>query len=140
MDLLAMLIELPLQGSHRRCGVPGQSRSANRKVLLATGALAVQPRFVVLGDVKVWLLHVSSMAQSAFKFQTATKQTGPLPHCQSFASPWSVTPMIICFLNGHSTKPLCSLVCPLAHRKIGTDCESHGGQYCSVMLRQKARY
>jgi hypothetical protein len=133
MDLLAMLIELPLQGSHRRCRVPGQSRSANRKVLLATGALAVQPRFVVLGDMEVWLPHVSSMAQPAFKFQTAKKQSGPLPHCQSCCFPLVRNTHDRMFPIGHSTKPLCSLVRPLAHCKTGTDCESHGGQYCSVI-------
>jgi hypothetical protein len=57
MDLPAMLVKLPLQGFHRRCRVPGQPRSAICKVFIATGALAVQPRFVVLGHLKMWLLH-----------------------------------------------------------------------------------
>ena len=78
MDLLAMLVELPLQRFHRRGGVPGESRSSNRKVFAAIGALAVQPRFVVLGDLKMWLFHASSMAQSAFQFQTAKIQPVPL--------------------------------------------------------------
>jgi hypothetical protein len=50
MDLAAMLVELPLQGFHRRCRVPGQPRPGNRKVCVAAGALAMQPRFVVFGD------------------------------------------------------------------------------------------
>jgi hypothetical protein len=79
MDLLAMLVELPLHGFHRRCTVPGQPRSANRKVFVATGALAVQPGFVVLGDLKMWLFHASSMAQSGFQFQIAKIRTAPLP-------------------------------------------------------------
>jgi hypothetical protein len=79
MDLLAMLVELPLHGFHRRCRVPGQPRSANRKVFVATGALAVQPGFVVLGDLKMWLFHASSMAQSGFQFQIAKIRTAPLP-------------------------------------------------------------
>jgi len=79
MDLLAMLVELPLHGFHRRGTVPGQPRSANRKVFVATGALAVQPGFVVLGDLKMWLFHASSMAQSDFHFQIAKIRTAPLP-------------------------------------------------------------
>jgi hypothetical protein len=75
MDLPAMLVELPLQGFHRRYWVPGQPRSANRKVFVATGALAVQPRFVILGDLKMWLFHASSMAQLTFQFQMAKIQT-----------------------------------------------------------------
>jgi len=59
-----MLVELSLKGFHRHCRVPGQPRPANRKVFVATGALTVQPRFVVLGDLKMWLFHASSMAQS----------------------------------------------------------------------------
>jgi hypothetical protein len=53
----AMLVELPLQGFHRSCPVPSQPRSANCKVFVATGALAVQPRFVVLGHLKMWFVH-----------------------------------------------------------------------------------
>jgi hypothetical protein len=87
MDLLAMLVELPLQGFHRRCRVPGQPRSANRKVFVATGALAVQPRFVVLGDLKMWLFHASSMAQSASQFQMAKIQTAPTTYYQSCCFP-----------------------------------------------------
>jgi hypothetical protein len=64
MDLPEMLVELPLQGLHRRCRVPGHPRSANRKVFVATGALAVQPGFVVLGDLKMWLLHGLSFLQT----------------------------------------------------------------------------
>jgi len=74
-----MLVELPLHGFHRRGTVPGQPRSANRKVFVATGALAVQPGFVVLGDLKMWLFHASSMAQSDFHFQIAKIRTAPLP-------------------------------------------------------------
>ena len=77
MDLPAMLVKLPLQSFHRHCRIPGQPRSANRKVFVATGALAVQPRFVVLGDLKMWPFHASSMAQSAFRFQMAKIQTAP---------------------------------------------------------------
>jgi hypothetical protein len=98
MDLLAMLVELPLQGFHRRCRVPGQPRSTNRKVFVATGALAVQPGFVVLGDLKMWLFHASSMAQSAFQFQMAKIQTAPLPIVSLVASHWSVTATITAFL------------------------------------------
>lgn len=79
MDLLAMLVELPLHGFHRRYTVPGQPRSANRKVFVATGALAVQPGFVALGDHKVWFFHASSMAQSVFQFQIAKIRTAVLP-------------------------------------------------------------
>jgi hypothetical protein len=79
MDLLAVLIELPLHGFHTRCHVPGQPGSANGKVFVATGALAVQPGFVVLGDLKMWLFHASSMAQSGFRFQIAKIQTAPVP-------------------------------------------------------------
>ena len=39
----------------------------------------MQPRFVVLGDFKMWLFHAFSMAQSAFQFQMAKIQTAPLP-------------------------------------------------------------
>ncbi len=74
-----MFVELPLHGFHRRCRVPGQLRSANRKVLVATGAFAVQPGFVVLGNLKMWLFHASSMAQSGFQFQIAKIRTAPLP-------------------------------------------------------------
>jgi hypothetical protein len=77
MDVPAMLVKLPLQSFHRHCQIPGQPRSANRKVFVATGALAVQPRFVVLGDLKVWPFHASSMAQCAFRFQMAKIQTAP---------------------------------------------------------------
>src|SRR4249920_3474468 len=77
MDLPAMLVELPLQSFHRCYRVPGQPRSANRKAFVATGALAVQPRFVVLVDLKMWLFHASSMAQSTFQFQMAKIQTAP---------------------------------------------------------------
>jgi hypothetical protein len=77
MDLPAMLVKLSLQSFHRHCRIPGQPRSANREVFVATGALAVQPRFVVLGDLKVWPFHASSMAQSAFRFQMAKIQTAP---------------------------------------------------------------
>jgi hypothetical protein len=80
MDLPAMLVKLPLQGFHRHCRIPGQPRSANRKVCVATGALAVQSRFVVLGDLKMWLFHTSSMAQSVFWFQMAKIQTATLPN------------------------------------------------------------
>jgi hypothetical protein len=79
MDLLSMLVELPLHGFHRRCRVPGQPRSANRKVFVATGALAVQRGFVVLGDLKMWFFHASSMAQSVFQFQIAKIRTVVLP-------------------------------------------------------------
>jgi hypothetical protein len=68
MNLSAMLVKLPMQGFHGHCRIPDQPRSANRKVYVATGALAVQPRFIVLGDLKMWLFHASSMAQSAFRF------------------------------------------------------------------------
>jgi hypothetical protein len=74
MDLPAMLVELPLQGFHRRCRVPGQPRSGNRKVCVAAGALAMQPRLVVLGDLKMWLFHASSL--------TAVRIW--VPKCQTF--------------------------------------------------------
>jgi hypothetical protein len=77
MDLPAMLVKLPLQSFHCHCRVPGQPWSANRKVFVATRALAVQPRFVVLSELKVWRLHAFSMAQSAFQFQMAKIQTAP---------------------------------------------------------------
>ena len=63
MDLPKMLVELPLQGFHRRCRVPGQPGPADRKVCVATGALAVQSRFVVLGDLKMRLFHGPMMPQ-----------------------------------------------------------------------------
>jgi hypothetical protein len=77
MDLPAMLVKLPLQSFHRHCRIPGQPRSANRKVFVATGAVAVQPRFLVLGDLKMWLFHACSMAQSAFWIQMAKIKTAP---------------------------------------------------------------
>ena len=77
MDLPAMLVKLSLQSFQSHCRIPGQARSANRKVFVATRALAVQPRFVVLGDLKVWPFHASSMAQSALRFRTAKIQTAP---------------------------------------------------------------
>jgi hypothetical protein len=39
----------------------------------------VQPGFVVLSDLKMWLFHASSMAQSGFQFQIAKIQTAPVP-------------------------------------------------------------
>ena len=47
----------------------------------------MQPRFVVLGDLKMWLFHASSMAQSAFQFQRAKIQTVPLTCYQSHCLP-----------------------------------------------------
>ena len=58
MYLLEVLVKLPLHGSHCCFRISGQPGSANRKVFVATGALAVHPRFIVLGDLKVWLFHV----------------------------------------------------------------------------------
>src|ERR1700726_1200139 len=69
MYLLEVLVKLPLHGSHCRFRISGQPRSANRKVFVATGALAVQPRFVVLGDLKMWLFHASSFPQSRVPYQ-----------------------------------------------------------------------
>jgi hypothetical protein len=39
----------------------------------------VQPRLVVLGDLKVWLFHASSFPQSRFPYQPGGFQTVPLP-------------------------------------------------------------
>jgi len=93
----------------------------------------MQPRFVVLGDLKMWLSHASSMAQSAFQFQMAKIQTAPLSIISLVAFPWSVTATITAFLLVNPQTHLCAHRFLLCLRKTGMICKSHGGQYCSVI-------
>jgi hypothetical protein len=77
MDLPAMLGKLPLQSFHRYCRIPGQPRSANRKVFIAIGAPCRVAPICRFGRDQGWLFHASSMAQSASWFQMAKIQTAP---------------------------------------------------------------
>ena len=39
----------------------------------------MEPRFIVLGDLKMWLFHASSFPQSKFPYEPGGFQTAPLP-------------------------------------------------------------
>ena len=69
MYLFRVFVELSLHGFHCNSRIADQSGPGRTKVRGATRALSVQPRLVVLGDLKYWLFHAASFPRTLVPYQ-----------------------------------------------------------------------
>src|ERR1041385_2234237 len=69
MYLFGVFVELSLHGFHCCSRIAGQSGPGRTKVRVATRALSVQPRLIVLGDLKYWLFHAASFPRTLVSYQ-----------------------------------------------------------------------